>query len=225
MDNDMATRFRSVSTPHVCDALEHIGIDHTMLTGLHRVTDEGVTMAGPAVTIELTLARTKEAPRRMGKFLDEVVTPGSVLVIAAHGVMKWVTVGGRASARARSKGAVGAVVDGGVRDVPELQGADFPVFARGFGLHSSEGRLEGIRINETVCCGGVKVDPGDWVVADDTGVIVVPSDVAEQVCDLAVERDEIDVETMVEITTKGASIEASHRHFKDDDVEWMRRVE
>jgi 4-hydroxy-4-methyl-2-oxoglutarate aldolase len=222
---DLGTRLSNVSTSHVCDALAHIGYSNFVLQGLRPLTEPGLTMAGPASILELVRSRTPEDPRRMGVFLDEHVTEGAVVVIAAHGICDYVCVGGRASARAKAVGAVGMVVDGGVRDIPELQGNDFPIHARDRGLHASEGFLNGIRINETAYVAGVKVEPGDWMVADDSGVIVVPADVVERVTELAEEREEVDQETMVQISQGGATIAEAHRHFRDDDTEYFRRVE
>ena len=181
-------------------------------------------MAGPAKILELVRARTSEDPRRMGTFLDEHVEPGDVVVVAAHGICEYVAVGGRAAARAHAAGAVGVIVDGGVRDVPELHGNGFPILCKGFGLAASEGFLEGIRINEPVWCAGVKIEPGDYVVADDTGAIVVPAKVLAEVTDLAEEREEVDQETMSQIQA-GETLAATHRHFRDDDTDWYRRVE
>jgi regulator of RNase E activity RraA len=222
--SDFGERLSRVSTAHVCDALMHIGYRNVVLEGVRPVTEPGLTMAGPATILELVRARTNDDQRRMGVFLDEHVQPGQVVVVAAHGICDYVCVGGRAAARARAAGAVGMIVDGGVRDVPELQGNGFPIIAKGYGLAASEGYLEGIRINEPAWCAGVKVAAGDYVVADDSGAIVVPGSVVEQVTTLAEEREEVDQETMVQIGS-GATLAATHRHFRDDDVDWYRRVE
>jgi 4-hydroxy-4-methyl-2-oxoglutarate aldolase len=222
---DLAARLRAVSTSHVCDALAHMGFTNFVLDDLRPLTEPGLVMAGPSAILELVRSRTPEDPRRMGVFLDKHVTPGDVAIVAAHGICDYVCVGGRASARARTAGAVGMIVDGGVRDIPELQGNEFPIHARSRGLKASEGFLNGIRINETAFVAGVRVDPGDWIHADDTGALVIPANVVEEITALAEEREEVDKETMVEISTGGATIEAAHRHFRDDDSEYFRRVE
>ena len=217
-------RLARVPSSHVCDALAHLGYRNVVLAGLRPISEPGIAAAGPAATIELVRARTGNDQRRVGLFLDQVVQPGEMVIVAAHGIHDYVAVGGRAAARARAVGAAGIVVDGGVRDVPELQGNGFLVHARSTGLGASEGHLEGIRINEPVWCAGVKIAPGDVVVADDSGVVVVPAEVAEQVAALAEERDEVDKETMVALA-QGGTIAETHRHFRDDDTEWYRHVE
>jgi 4-hydroxy-4-methyl-2-oxoglutarate aldolase len=224
LDVSIAERLSRVPTSHVCDALVHLGYRNVVLEGLRPISEQGLSIAGPAATIELVRARTNNDQRRIGAFLDEVVDDGQVVVVAAHGICDYVAVGGRAAARARTVGAAGMIVDGGVRDLPELRGNQFLVHARGAGLGASEGHLEGIRINEPVWCAGVKIAPGDYVVADDSGVVVIPAEVVETIVDLAEERDEVDKETMAAIAT-GATIAETHRHFRDDDVAWYRHVE
>jgi regulator of RNase E activity RraA len=221
---DLSSMFTSVAVSHVDDALAHIGYTNTVLRGIGPVTRPGLKMAGHATILELVPARTNRAQRRLSAFLRDTVSPGSIVVVAAHGITDYVSFGERAASVASVRGAVGAVIDGGVRDISELLQGQFPVFAVGRGIHASEGFLEGIRIDETVICGGVKIDPGDWIVADDTGVVVVPADVAEKVAALAVEREELDKESLVEVAG-GATGESTHRHFRDDNTEWMRQVE
>lgn len=220
----LSERLKQVATGHVYDALAHVGVSNVVMSGLRRMSERGLTMAGPAATVELVRARTPDAPRGTSRFFREVVPPGSVVVVACHGLTDRVCVGGRAALAMRRRGAVGAVVDGGVRDADELYGEGFPLYAAGYGLAASEGFLEGIRFNETVYCAGVKVDFGDFIVADDTGVIVVPKAVVERVTQLAEERDEIDRDGM-KLMAEGATVEATHRHFKDDDPDQLRSVE
>lgn len=222
--NDLSPMFTSVAVSHVDDALAHIGYTNTVLRGIGPLTRPGLKMAGPAIILELVPARTPRAKRGLSAFLRDKITAGSVVVVAAHGITDYVAFGERAASVAAVKGAVGAVIDGGVRDISELLQGHFPVFAAGRGIHASEGFLEGIRVNEAVMCGGVKIEPGDWIVADDTGVVVVPADVVDKVAALAVEREELDKETLVEVAG-GATGHSTHRHFRDDNTEWMREVE
>jgi regulator of RNase E activity RraA len=70
----------------------------------------------------------------------------------------------------------------------------------------------------------VKIAPGDYMVADDTGAIVVPANILAEVTELAEEREEVDQETMSQIEA-GETLAATHRHFRDDDTDWYRRVE
>lgn len=98
---------------------------------------------------------------------------GSVVVCQA-GDLDYAVAGGNVCATAQNNGIAGFVIDGLVRDIGEIRDCSFPVFARGLmpkpGGKQGEGILDG-----AVTCGGVKVQPGDWVIADEEGIAVVPA--------------------------------------------------
>jgi RraA family protein len=112
------------------------------------------------------------------KALD-VLEPGDVVVIDAAGSQQNAVLGDLISTKAKHRGAAGFVVDGFVRDLPNIQELDLPVFARGTTpigpLHRGPGE-----INFPVCCGGVVVNPGDLIVGDAMGVVVVPREIATE---------------------------------------------
>jgi len=112
-------------------------------------------------------------------FLD-LLKPGDLLVLDLSGleVGFW---GSNVGLNAVSKGAVGVVIDGGCRDTEEVALQKCAVWCRHRARTTVIGRLEFESLNETVNCGGVKVAPGDIVVADDDGVIVVPQQIAADV--------------------------------------------
>lgn len=89
---------------------------------------------------------------------------------------------------ALSHGAVGAVVDGTVRDIADVDTMDFPVFARGRHPGTLRGRLNVESIGESIKCGGVTVHHGDLVLGDGDGVVVIPQD---RIADVAIAADEI----------------------------------
>jgi regulator of RNase E activity RraA len=99
--------------------------------------------------------------------------PGAVIVVAA-GDAKYAVAGGNVCAVAQKRGIAGFVVDGVIRDLAEVRAARFPVFARG--VSPIPGRKAVLAtLNGPVRCGGVDVAPGDIVVADEEGVVVVPA--------------------------------------------------
>jgi regulator of RNase E activity RraA len=112
------------------------------------------------------------------KSLD-VLEPGDVVVIDAGGSSQNAVLGDLISTKARHRGAAGFVVDGFVRDLPNIKELDLPVFARGTTpigpLHRGPGE-----INCPVCCGGVVVNAGDLVVGDSMGVVIVPREIATE---------------------------------------------
>ncbi len=113
------------------------------------------------------------------KSLD-IVEPGDAVVVDAGASGMNAALGDLISTKAKHRGIAGFVVDGHVRDLPDILELDFPVFARGTTsigpLHRGPGE-----INYPICCGGVVVNPGDVVVADSFGVVIVPKDNAEEI--------------------------------------------
>jgi regulator of RNase E activity RraA len=114
----------------------------------------------------------------------EAAGPGDVIVVdnGGHCVS---TFGGLATLAAKLKGIAGIVVDGGVRDLEEMQEHQFPVFARHMTPLTGRTRLAVTAINEPISCGGVRVRPGDIIVADGSGVTCVPKEHAQKVAELS----------------------------------------
>src|SRR5215469_8572877 len=104
--------------------------------------------------------------------------PGSIVVVAA-GDSDYAVAGGNVCAVAQRRGIAGFVVDGVIRDLAEVRDAGFPVFARGV-VPVAGFKAAIAPLNEPARCGGVLVRPGDIVVADDDGVLVVPAERREQ---------------------------------------------
>lgn len=138
---------------------------------------------GPAVTVKLTAGDIVDCLE-----VFDVVKPGDVVVIDAFGEENTSIWGGLMSGLARNEGVVGAVIDGSCRDTDEARFLDFPVTAKVSGPRAAHtatsGRKEPIEINVPIVCGGIIVNPGDLVVADEIGVAVVPYD---QLAEVAVE--------------------------------------
>lgn len=165
------------------DALDDLGRrDQCLRPGLLPLA-AGVTISGRA--LPLTLERPEAIPpvRYAGllKAMD-AVAPGDVVVVsdaaAGGAVALW---GELLSTMAMARGAAGAVCDGCVRDVAALRALGFPVAARGAVPLDVHGRLEVVAHGRAIVLDGVRIAPGDLIVADDDGVIVVPADLEEEV--------------------------------------------
>ena len=131
-------------------------------------------IAGPACTV-----RTVKYDNLMLHTAIYHAEPGDVIVVQA-GDDRMAVAGGNVCAVAQRRGVAGLVVDGVVRDVAESRGRGFPIFARG--VSPILGRQEGPgEIGGSITCGGVRVNPGDVLVADDNGIVVVPRARAETV--------------------------------------------
>jgi regulator of RNase E activity RraA len=103
--------------------------------------------------------------------------PDDVLIAAAGGSIRSGIWGELLTTAARNCGCIGVVVDGAVRDVPRMREMGFPVYARGTCLYDSKDRQRVIDIDVTVEIDGVRFSPGDLIVADEDGIVVVPQSV------------------------------------------------
>lgn len=168
---ETVAQFRDVETGPVGDAL---GRSAAMDAAIKPVV-AGARVVGTAVTV-----RTRPCDNlAIYKGLD-VAGPGDVLVVAVKGYPTHSVWGDLTSEIARTKGLAGMVTDGMVRDVAGLTSVGLPVFARGLTPNSPQKDGPG-EINVPVVCGGVIVNPGDIVVGDADGVVVVPKDRAAEV--------------------------------------------
>ncbi|MCI0496723.1 MAG: orotidine 5'-phosphate decarboxylase [Thermoplasmata archaeon] len=159
--------FTKVSTPNVADAMQKAG----GMVGILPHIRPGRKMAGPAVTV-----RTIDGDWAKPIEAIDVASPGEVIVIDAGGGTTAIW-GELASWSCLEKGIAGVVIDGAARDIPDVIEMDFPLFSRHLNPVAGDPKGHG-EIGSTITCGGVKVRPGDWIVGDGTGVIVVPREAA-----------------------------------------------
>lgn len=127
-------------------------------------------MAGPAFTVRIHTADIL----MVSKALSECPR-GSVLVIDGHGELNTALWGGLTTAAALRKGLAGVVIDGAIRDSAEIARSRLPVFASAVVANAGGAEYAG-ELRIPVQCGGVVVNPGDWLVGDDDGVVVIPAD-------------------------------------------------
>jgi 4-hydroxy-4-methyl-2-oxoglutarate aldolase len=115
---------------------------------------------------------------------------GDVGVIVMEGTLDVAAIGGLMGTAAKSRGMVGMVLDGAVRDVAELRALGLPTFARAVSPATAVGRYASVAKQVPVQCGGVTIAPGDIIVAGEDGVVVVPKDRAADVLKRSQEIDE-----------------------------------
>jgi regulator of RNase E activity RraA len=177
--------FRSITTASVADALWEQGISGHMTHDIKPIFP--VKMVGPAVTVLEEPTTERQPPTHALELIDHS-EPGSVLVISINGFRDVAIWGGIMTAGAVANGFEGAVLDGGVRDVEEIQrDYHFPVFSRSIVPATTVGRFKSVSSNMPVKVGGVTVNPGDLMVGDRDGVVVVPAGLIEKVLQLALD--------------------------------------
>ena len=168
---DLVEEFREFDTPDISDLLNRL---YAMDPEIRCLTGEHHRLCGPVCTVKVFPGDNL----MVHKALD-VARPGDIVAVDAGGSRMNAVLGDLICTKALHRGIAGFIVDGLVRDLPGILELDFPVFARGTTpigpLHRGPGE-----INYSVCCGGVVVNPGDIVVGDSMGVVVVPQEIAAE---------------------------------------------
>ncbi|MDR7417038.1 MAG: RraA family protein [Armatimonadota bacterium] len=183
--------FRSVTTPSVADAVDRVVHRPGFMSHEIKPVVAG-KLVGPAVTVLEGPGLEAGPPQHALEAID-TARAGSVLVIgtvdpaAARDVA---CLGGLMATAAVVRGLGGAVLDGGVRDVEEIRQLGFPVFARSVVPATTVGRYGTLARDLPVPCGGVWVRPGDIIVGDTDGVVVVPREHAAEVLAVALEIEQ-----------------------------------
>jgi len=178
----------------VADALNASGYDHRALTmsrDIRPVTTAGETIIGPAVTTKWELNREGMNAGAIRRYVFEPIdraAAGSIWVVASGTDQLLSMFGDLIGLACKRKGLAGAVTDSGCRDVAAMSDVDFPVYAKGTVLYGPGSVIRPVAADVPVVCGGVDVRPGDYVVADVDGVIVVPR---EALVDVARAKDEL----------------------------------
>ena len=184
---------RDIPTQTAIDAMYKMGWPMTYVAGALPLSS-GQRMAGRAVTLRFVPARPDlQADKPREELSAEYVAiercgPREVLVIDAMG-WQFSSVGGDIKFfRLKQRGAAGLVTDGGVRDSRSLKAYGFPVYSAGLTARQGGADFLPWQVDDAIQCGGVLVRPGDAVIGDDDGVVVVPSGIAEEVVARALEH-------------------------------------
>lgn len=183
--------FRLVEVASVADAMEQLYGQRAHMSHDMRPVFK-TKFAGPAWTVQLKKEEHKEgAPASQG-MLDAIdaAPPGAVYVIVLPDGQDIAGIGGLMATAMKFRGLTAAVVDGAVRDLPQIQRIQFPVYARGIAPGTSVNHYRFAGVNVPVKCAGVTVNPNDIIVADEDGVAVVPRARAAEVLKRAQELDD-----------------------------------
>ena len=184
---EWADRLGRLYTPVVADVLDKLGYRYQTLAPAVRPLWPRAKAAGFALTVQTVPARDTAPAKPYEGELRAVdsLRPGDVLVVSES---EWSFWGELLSTAAKYRGCRGVVLDGPTRDSLAIEGMGFPVFHRGFHPADSLGRTDVVGHGVPISCGGVMVHPGDLILGDHDGLVVVPLGVAEQVLRLAEEK-------------------------------------
>jgi len=191
--NKLKKAFSLVSTPNISDAMHKAGC----MSGIRPIKN-GFHMVGRAITVKTIdgdWAKPVEAIDKANK--------GQVIVIDVNGG-KTAIWGELATWSAKKKELSGVVIDGAVRDLDDLIKIDFPIFSKY--ISSNAGEPKGLgEIGAEINCGGQTVRNGDWVIGDDSGIVVVPQEIAQEIANRALDVKEHENRIREEIK-KGGSL-------------------
>ncbi len=190
-------RLGRVSVATLATALFGRGLRRQVVQGVTPVAPKGRNMVGPAFTLRYMPAREDRNrlsefrnPRHPQRHAIETCPPGHVLVMDSRNDARAASAGDILVARLMVRGGAGVVTDGGFRDAQAIGALDIPAYHRRPSAPTNLTHHEAIEIDCPVGCGDAPVFPGDIVVGDGEGVIVVPAHLAEEVADEALEMTE-----------------------------------
>jgi regulator of RNase E activity RraA len=174
----LVTRLALLDSCAVSDAMDSLGFDG-VIAGLSQLSAPR-RFAGKVLTVKLGPADGRASPRHLGTTAIDEGSAGDVIVIE-HGRTDAAGWGGILSLAACQKGIAGIVIDGACRDIDEARELGLPVVGRAVTPRTARGRVVEYACGEPVQVAGVAVCPGDYLLADASGVVVVPRDHAEAV--------------------------------------------
>jgi len=177
-------RLEALSTTNVSDALDALGLKGSTY-GIRPIWEGAGKITGRAVTVKMTAAGLTAGKTHLGIKAIEAADKGDIILIDNGGRIDTSCWGGILANGASLKGISGVVVDGAVRDVDDCVEIGFPVYSRGAVVATARGRIMEEATNVMVQFGGVQVRPGDVVLADRSGVVIVPWEKIDEVLDKA----------------------------------------
>lgn len=177
-----------ISTATLTSQLMARGLRNTFMQQVHRLTTGGPVMVGQAFTLRYIPSREdidvsavfedREHPQRKAV---ETIPSGHVLVVDCRRDIRAAGAGSILVTRTMMRGAAGVVTDGGLRDSPTIEALNYPVYCGGRSAPTNLTRHHAVDINVPIACGDVPVYPGDVIVGDREGVVVIPRHLADEV--------------------------------------------
>jgi 4-hydroxy-4-methyl-2-oxoglutarate aldolase len=201
-------------TPTVSDVLDSIGIKGAISASRLKPVIKGKKIVGPAITIRYIPESItpdaghfhKERAKLADRDVYALAEEGDVPVFDASGLGDVSVQGGLSTLVAKKWGMAGNIVDGGVRDIDTIYELDYPVWSTGQTPITGKYRVEAMEINGPISIAGVRVNPGDLIIADDSGVVVVPYERAEEVLKKTIQATRKE-EEVVRLFESGATVE------------------
>ena len=225
-------KLKKVSTATICTALYKRGLRNQFIQDVHPLNPDGGPMVGEAFTLRYIPAREDLNP--LSVFQDrghpqrkavEECPPGAVFVIDSRKDPRAASAGSILVTRLMKRGVAGVVTDGGFRDSPEIARLAIPAYHKRPSAPTNLTVHQALDINVPIGCGDAPVWPGDIVVGDGEGVVVIPAGMADEIADEAVEMTAFE-DFVTEEVGKGRSIlglyPATEERAKTDFAAWRK---
>lgn len=224
-DPKLIEQLRDVSSATAAATLHRMGIRQTYMDSPLPRTP-GSKVVGPAVTLQFMPQREDVGSGKKQEGIEkrtalwsvfDAVEPGDVLVVQAFGDPYTGCMGDMLSTYFKGRGGVGIVVDGSIRDWPKIRQMDIPVWTKGFTPnYASQTHLFPWAYNVPIACSMVLVLPGDIIIADDDGAVVVPAKMAPMVVEHTVEHEEWEVFSRIKLLEGGSIM----KYYPLNDEGW-----
>lgn len=196
-------RLSRMDVASISDAMDKKGVPCGLL-GIHPVVP-GKHICGRAFTVHYVPRGVTGGS--VGDFLDDV-KPGQVVVIDNGGRLDCTVWGDIMTFVAAKMGVAGTVIDGVCRDIPGIKENEYPIFTKSIYMVTGKDRVCVDYVNQPVGISGVMVRPDDIIVADDTGVVCVPSEMAEEIAEIAERIEETEKKIIADVQN-GATLKAA----------------
>lgn len=205
--DELVLQFQKLDTTAISDALDRLGIKGGCAGILAQVT--GAKAVGRAFTVRYRPCGVEKGT--VGDFLDDVQM-GQIVVLDNAGRTYCTVWGDIMTVYAGKRGIAGTVIDGVCRDMPRILESKYPIFTRGHIPVTGKDRVELDAVNVPVAVSEVLVRPHDIIACDDTGVVVIPYDRAEEVLKVAIEIDEVE-QKILAMLDKGMSLRDARKQL------------
>lgn len=199
MDTNVLEKLRKVSTATLATILFRRGLRSQFMQGVERLTKSSIKLVGPAYTLRyiparedldvIEVFRNTEHPQRKAV---ETIPPGHVLVMDCRGDTSAASAGSILLTRMMIRGAAGVVTDGGMRDSDSIAEFALPTYCGARCAPTNLTKHHAVDINVPIGCGTVAVYPGDILVGDGDGVIVIPAGIAAEVAEQAIQQERME---------------------------------
>lgn len=204
IDEAVIKSLSELGTAVVSDAVDRLGIDGQAST-IMRITGQG-TVVGTAFTIQYVPVGTEGGT--VGDYIDDV-DPGTFIVLSNNGRTDATVWGGLLSEVAVARGVVGTAIDGVCRDTARAEAVGYSLFAKSHWMRTGKDRVRAEKMQVPVSLGGILVRPGDVLVGDNDGIVVLPHERAAEIAEVA---------TMIETAEQAIHVDAVEKGMRLDEA-------